>query len=804
MFEGKVGAALKFLENNVDSSVLHSTDEVAGKLKLLHPDPSKVLPQTLLVGPLPQPTPAMFHSIDEQQILKAASRTNGSGGPSMMDSKQWKRILCSKQYKNEGKELREQLAKFAIKIATEIVDPMTLGVYVACRLIPLNKNPGEAETQIRPIGVGEVLRRIVGKTISWSLKEDIQDSAGPLQMSTGLRGGAEAAIHAMKNIYEEETTDAIILVDAANAFNRLNRLVALHNIQYLSNAFSTVLINTYRHPARLFIVGGGEILSNEGTTQGDTLAMAFYGIGTNPILRKLSQQVPEVYQVWLADDATGAGRLGDLKKWWDLVSTEGLKYGYFVKPSKSWLVLKRPSMLEEATALFASSPINITTEGKRHLGAVIGTSDFKTEYMEEKVKGWCERLERLSDVAKSQPHAAYSAFIHGEQHRYTYFLRTIPGISTCLQPLDDILNDKFIPALFGRNVTAAEREVISMPIKEGGLSIRVVSENADAAYTSSKKITEPLMNSIISQSTELPNIADETNAKTTTIAQQKIQGKRRTEDIKNRQTPELRRSLDQVSEPGASSWLGALPIETQGFNLNKGELQDALCLRYGMPLKNLPSKCPCGAPFNPTHAMNCHKGGFVNVRHDKIRNMECKLLATICHDVQQEPPLQVVENKQNYQASANVSDEARLDIRARGFWREGQNAFFDVRVTNLNCNSQINNNTKSVLRKHETEKKRQYNRRVMEVEHGTFTPLIFTTGGVMSQECSLYHKGLAEKLSKKKGEKYEDVMRYLRIKLSFLALKSTLLCMRGSRTWTSSIVEDQLGDFTLALNEIGV
>ena len=61
--------------------------------------------------------------------------------------------------------------------------------------------------------------------------------------------------------------------------------------------------------------------------------------------------------------------------------------------------------------------------------------------------------------------------------------------------------------------------------------------------------------------------------------------------------------------------------------------------------------------------------------------------------------------------------------------------------------------------------KRAYNRRVMEVEHGSFTPLVFTTSGVMSHECSIYHKTLAEKLSKKKEERYDVIVRYLRVKL---------------------------------------
>ena len=238
--------------------------------------------------------------------------------------------------------------------------------------------------------------------------------------------------------------------------------------------------------------------------------------------------------------------------------------------------------------------------------------------------------------------------------------------------------------------------------------------------------------------------------------------------------------------------------------MNKGEFQDALCLRYHLEIRNQPSKCPCGSDFNTTHALNCKKGGFIHARHDQIRDMECKLLQVVCRDVECEPSLQVIEDseKARYKASANVADDARLDIRARGFWREGQNAFFDVRVTNINCESQKNSKINSILTNHEQEKKAKYNRRVMEMEHGSFTPLIFTTTGVMGYECAKYHKSLAEKLSEKRGEKYEDVVRYLRVKLSFLALKSTLLCLRGSRSTFKNIEAGE--DFAFSLDELGI
>ena len=101
----------------------------------------------------------------------------------------------------------------------------------------------------------------------------------------------------------------------------------MHNIQYICPPLATVLINTYRNPSPLFITGGDEILLKEGTTQGDHLAMSFYGLGTKPLLDKLSQEVSQVKQVWLSDDASGARTVLSLKKWWDIIILMNVNHG---------------------------------------------------------------------------------------------------------------------------------------------------------------------------------------------------------------------------------------------------------------------------------------------------------------------------------------------------------------------------------------------------------------------------------------------------------------------------------------------
>ena len=731
-------------------------------------------------------------------ILKAAQSTKGACGPSSLDADQYRHILASRKYKQEGKDLREQMALLAKKLATSIIDPATLEAYTACRLIPLDKAPG-----VRPIGVGEVLRRIIGKVIGATLKDDIQEAAGPLQVSTGLKGGSEAAIHAMREIFELDACDGAILVDASNAFNRLNRRVALHNIQYICPEFATILINTYRQPARLFVTGGKEIASCEGTTQGDNLAMAFYGLSTAPLQQALKDAVSEVKQVWLADDATGAGRLAFLRHWWAVVIEVGRKYGYYVNESKSWLILKDPNLLEEAMRLFDGTGIKFTTAGKRHLGASLGSLDFRDEYVGNKIAEWRKEVEKLAEFAKSQPHAAYAAYVHGEQHRFRFFMRTIPGMERYLKPLDDIIDQHLIPAIVGTNVSETERELFALPVRDGGLGFPQLCEIAQSEFIASRTITAPLAAIIVLQGVSLPD-EDEVKHIRHQLQQEKSTNARlRSEAVDTKLSPATMRAVEQAREKGASSWLTARPSLEHGFVLNKSEFRDAIAIRYSQPIKNLPSQCPCGQQFTMTHAMNCKRGGFINIRHNEIRDFEASLLSKVCTDVEVEPPLTPLQNEL-LNNGAIKGDDARLDVRARGFWRRGQNAYFDVCVTNASAKSYADQSIKSLLQTHEKGKKRDYNQRVMEIEHGTLTPLVFTVNGCMGPECVKFHKNLADRIAEKTGEDYADVIKFMRCKLSYILIRSALLCIRGSRRRTSRDLVEVGDDFGLYNSQIGL
>lgn len=233
---------------------------------------------------------------------------------------------------------------------------------------------------------------------------------------------------------------------------------------------------------------------------------------------------------------------------------------------------------------------------------------------------------------------------------------------------------------------------------------------------------------------------------------------------------------------GASSWLTSLPLVDFGFVLNKTEFHDALRLRYNKPLPNIPTYCACGKSNSANHALTCKKGGFVSLRHNQVRDLTIGMLSEAqCKDVVSEPQLAPLSGEKFYHKTANTADDARADISCRGLWSTLDKVFLDVRIFHHGCPSNSNQVTSAVYRKHEQEKKRGYNARIMEVEKATFTPLVFSTHGGLGEEAKFFYKRMATLIAQKRGNLYSEVMAFMRRRLRFCILRSCLAAIRGHR-----------------------
>ena len=142
--------------------------------------------------------------------------------------------------------------------------------------------------------------------------------------------------------------------------------------------------------------------------------------------------------------------------------------------------------------------MNITSDGRPHLGVALGTSSFTEVFVKRKVEGWSEELLHLSSIAETHPQAAYAGFTHGLVSKWTYLTRTIKDVGPLLQPLEDIIKTKFLPALSGKPAPSDEiRHLFGLPCRLGGLGIVNPTRIAAAEYAASKDTTDPIVRSIL-------------------------------------------------------------------------------------------------------------------------------------------------------------------------------------------------------------------------------------------------------------------------------------------------------------------
>ena len=192
--------------------------------------------------------------------------------------------------------------------------------------------------------------------------------------------------------------------------------------------------------------------------------------------------------------------------------------GYHPKPEKCILLVK-PERLERAREVFLDTGVQVETEGSkdvkkvdknleiisegaRHLGAAVGTSEFKRMYVKKKVGSWVQAVEKISQIAATQPHAAFAAFTQCLQGQWTFLSRAMPDISSLFEPLEKAIRLSFLPALLRRSVNDLERELLSLPARFGGLGVTNPTESCKAAHDNSLFVSEPLVALIVAQRSE--------------------------------------------------------------------------------------------------------------------------------------------------------------------------------------------------------------------------------------------------------------------------------------------------------------
>ena len=207
----------------------------------------------------------------------------------------------------------------------------------------------------------------------------------------------------------------------------------------------------------------------------------------------------------------------------------------------------------------------------------------------------------------------------------------------------------------------------------------------------------------------------------------------------------------------------------------------------------MPTNCPCGSSFDVQHALDCPLGGFRTIQHNEVRDLLAQCMKEAGHTyVEIEPKLQPLSGESFKYKSANKDVEARSDIKCLGFWSNMRQAFFDVKVVSPLARSYCNRPILDVMKSAEKEKCREYRERIVGVEHADFNPLVFTVSCAIGPQSAMVLKRIAEKLSVKQTLPRSVVAGWLRCRLSFALLRTTLLCVRGTRKNRTNTIENNV------------
>ena len=506
-------------------------------------------------------------------------------------------------------------------------------------LLALHKKSGG----LRPIAVGEVLRRLASKCLANSVRSQILSSLSPLQMGVGVKGGCEAIIHTASLLLASKDTNICwtLLLDFSNAFNSVNREAMFTQFRKHIPGLSAWMESCYSGQP-LLLLGEDIIHSCSGVQQGDPLGPLGFALTLHLLAKKVKAEVPDLaLNIWYLDDGTLMGSPDDLAAALDIVEKEGPSLGLHLNRSKSLLYIPKE---EDESLSPLPSDIPTTRDGFTLLGCPIGPPSYCEGVFQTRLERVKTSLGHLRDMADAQLEMTLLRSCLALP-KVSFVLRACPPShihhstnlfdATIRHTLEDIV---------GGPVSDWSWLKAGLPSSLGGLNLRSASLHAPAAFIASTSASQPLVEQILGHTpSSFLNIRDTVSALAAAAVNSNWLS---LEDI---DVPLRQHSLSAVidkaifdrllvsapsirsralalssSLPHAGDWLNVVPADYLGLHLRDRELR--CCLRYwlGTPMHSKPYPCPeCRSTADPfgDHQVGCGGNGDRISHHNAVRDV---------------------------------------------------------------------------------------------------------------------------------------------------------------------------------------
>ena len=341
-----------------DDTIADINDETLSALKLKHPPAH---PDSCFPSP---PEVASLTTVSEKEVVSAICSfpCGSAGGPDGLRPQHLK-DLTSESAERGGKELVQALSSFVTHILEGRTPSFVRQVFFGANLIALCKKEGG----VRPIAVGQTLRRLVAKCAGFRVVGAISATLAPQQLGYGIPLGSEAAARAARCYLENMSPGhAVVKLDFKNAFNCLRRDKMLAAVRDVAPELFQFVYSAYQTPSSLFC-RDHIIQSEEGVQQGDPLGPLLFCLTIHPLVTKLTSE----FKVFYLDDGTLGGSVESVLQDFQLVEREAAELGLQLNCSKSELICCDSSSMD---AILSEAPgLHITScDQAMLLGAPLG------------------------------------------------------------------------------------------------------------------------------------------------------------------------------------------------------------------------------------------------------------------------------------------------------------------------------------------------------------------------------------------------------------------------------------------------
>ena len=510
------------------------------------------------------------------------------------------------------------LLKLVLVLAKGKLPPTVAPFFCGARLHAATKK----DQSLRPIAVGNLLRRLVAKCFSVALADKAASLFSPNQLGVGVRAGAEAIPQAVKKAIDDDPSRWVLQSDLINAFNTVERTAMLEATQTHFPECLAWVVSCYGAPSCLRY-GETTISSDTGLHQGDPLAGLFFCLAIKPLVDAISNEVPAlVLNAWYLDDGHIIGSKEELAKVVDIIVREGEPRGLTLSraatvqaPSMPKSVVWSPTDLSgeaEQDPLQRGIPKVRGGDGIVVLGAPVGYTAFVKEKLQkrvEKVQSVVELLPLLKD-----PHSEFVLLRSCLSLPKIMFMLRAVDTTDHLEQLTnfDLIIRGGLSRILGANLTDQQWAQSSLPSAMGGLGLRCAIDHAPIAHAVSLLAAKPLLDGLLGEDVEDPRLPqpllDQISAKTgEEVSVESLIGvSQKSASLKvdllkqsllllqiNEEglTREIAR-MASLGLPHAGNWLSVVPSPSLGLHLRAAEFVPIMKYRLGLPVYSSAGTCP--------------------------------------------------------------------------------------------------------------------------------------------------------------------------------------------------------------------